>query len=50
MSVLPLFHASGFWALLFCLLEGVHVVLVSSCHPSIMLEIINKYQVSIITM
>lgn len=49
-SILPLFHASGFWALIFSLLEGVHVIMVSSCHPSIMLEVINKYNIKVVNL
>lgn len=44
-AVLPFYHASGFWALLYCILEGCHSVIMKSFHPISMLEIIHKHQV-----
>ncbi|KAK6050212.1 hypothetical protein COOONC_12285 [Cooperia oncophora] len=43
-AVLPFYHASGFWALLYCLLEGCHTIIMKSFHPISMLEIIHKYE------
>ncbi|VDO30240.1 unnamed protein product [Haemonchus placei] len=44
-ALLPFYHASGFWALLYCLLEGCHSIILESFHPISMLEIIHKYKV-----
>ncbi|KAJ1363218.1 hypothetical protein KIN20_023037 [Parelaphostrongylus tenuis] len=44
-AVLPFYHASGFWALLYCLLEGCHTIIMKSFHPISMLEIIEKYEI-----
>ncbi|WKX98586.1 hypothetical protein Q1695_013904 [Nippostrongylus brasiliensis] len=44
-AVLPFYHASGFWALLYCLLEGCHTIIMESFHPMEMLEIIHRYKV-----
>ncbi|KHJ90307.1 hypothetical protein OESDEN_09852 [Oesophagostomum dentatum] len=44
-AVLPFHHASGFWALLYCLLEGCHTIIMKTFHPVQMLETIQKYEV-----
>ncbi|KJH51357.1 AMP-binding enzyme [Dictyocaulus viviparus] len=44
-AVLPFYHASGFWALLYSLLDGCHTVIMESFHPISMLEIIQKYEI-----
>ncbi|KAL6727636.1 hypothetical protein Aduo_009498 [Ancylostoma duodenale] len=44
-AVLPFYHASGFWALLYCLLEGCHTIIMKAFHPVTMLEIIQKHEV-----
>ncbi|GMT05380.1 hypothetical protein PENTCL1PPCAC_27554, partial [Pristionchus entomophagus] len=48
LAMLPFYHASGFWALLFCLLEGHHSIILSSFNVGRMLELIDKYEISII--
>ncbi|ETN68239.1 AMP-binding enzyme [Necator americanus] len=44
-AILPFYHVSGFWALLYCLLEGCHTIIMKSFHPIPMLEMIEKYEV-----
>ncbi|EFO97343.1 hypothetical protein CRE_16731 [Caenorhabditis remanei] len=45
LAFLPFHHASGFWALLLCLLEGCTTVIMSDFHPIIMMDLVEKYQV-----
>uniref|UniRef100_A0A1I7WSJ2 AMP-binding domain-containing protein n=1 Tax=Heterorhabditis bacteriophora TaxID=37862 RepID=A0A1I7WSJ2_HETBA len=47
-AMLPFHHGSGFWALLFCLLEGCQTIIMHHFHPMIMLEMIQKYKVDTI--
>ncbi|KAF8381475.1 acs-9 [Pristionchus pacificus] len=48
LAMLPFYHASGFWALLYCLMEGHHSIIVRGFSVGRMLELIEKYEISII--
>ncbi|CAB3410243.1 unnamed protein product [Caenorhabditis bovis] len=48
LAFLPFYHASGFWALLYCLLEGCTTYIMSDFHPMIMMDIIEKYKIDTI--
>ncbi|KAF1746774.1 hypothetical protein GCK72_023231 [Caenorhabditis remanei] len=48
LAFLPFHHASGFWALLLCLLEGCTTVIMSDFHPIIMMDLVEKYQIDTI--
>lgn len=47
-ALLPFYHASGFWALCYCLLAGHHSVVINQFNPSIFLETIQNYSVDTI--
>ncbi|KAE9416948.1 hypothetical protein Angca_008308, partial [Angiostrongylus cantonensis] len=44
-AVLPFYHASGFWAFLYCLLDGCHTIIMKTFHPISMLRIVQKYEI-----
>uniref|UniRef100_A0A1I7TZ61 AMP-binding domain-containing protein n=1 Tax=Caenorhabditis tropicalis TaxID=1561998 RepID=A0A1I7TZ61_9PELO len=48
LAFLPFHHASGFWALLLCLLEGCTTVIMSEFHPMVMMDLIEKYDIDTI--
>ncbi|CAI2357688.1 unnamed protein product [Caenorhabditis sp. 36 PRJEB53466] len=48
LAFLPFHHASGFWALLLCLLEGCTTYIMSEFHPITMMEMVEKYQIDTI--
>ncbi|CCD71067.1 Acyl-CoA synthetase family member 2, mitochondrial [Caenorhabditis elegans] len=48
LAFLPFHHASGFWALLICLLEGCTTYIMSEFHPIVMMDLIEKYEIDTI--
>ncbi|VDK42305.1 unnamed protein product [Gongylonema pulchrum] len=44
-GMLPFYHASGFWALCYCLLEGHRTVVMGRFHPALMLNCIEEHKV-----
>ncbi|GMT31839.1 hypothetical protein PFISCL1PPCAC_23136, partial [Pristionchus fissidentatus] len=48
LAMLPFYHASGCWALLFCMLHGHHSIIMSSFNVGRMLELIEQHEISII--
>ncbi|CAO4383110.1 unnamed protein product [Caenorhabditis nigoni] len=48
LAFLPFYHASGFWALLLCLLEGCTTVIMSDFHPILMMDLVEKYNIDTI--
>lgn len=47
-ALLPFYHASGFWALCYCLLAGHHSIVLDHFNPSIFMGAIKKYSVDTI--
>lgn len=45
-GVLPLYHASGFWALCYCLLAGHRTVIMQKFQAPLLLSCIEDYKVS----
>ncbi|CAL2048935.1 unnamed protein product [Caenorhabditis brenneri] len=48
LAFLPFHHASGFWALLICLLEGCTTVIMPEFHPIAMMDLVEKYEIDTI--
>ncbi|CAI5454513.1 unnamed protein product [Caenorhabditis angaria] len=48
LAFLPFYHASGFWALLLCLLEGCTIYIMNEFHPMKMMDMIEKYEIDTI--
>lgn len=44
-AFLPFYHASGFWALCYCLLAGHHSVIFESFSAEFLLNVVEEYKV-----
>ncbi|CAD6187443.1 unnamed protein product [Caenorhabditis auriculariae] len=47
-AFLPFYHASGFWALIFCLMEGCTSYIMNKFHPLNMLDLIEEHKIDTI--
>jgi len=50
LSFLPFYHASGFWALCYCLLNGHQSIIMKTFKVTLMMECIEKFKIEILNL